>query len=333
MTTVAPLGREGLAVPRIGLGGLALSGVYGAVESRQAIAVIQRAIDLGMALIDTADVYGPHTNERLVGEAIRDRRDRTVLATKFGSVIEADGSRSVNGTPEYVHRACDASLERLGVDHIDLLYLHRVDKNVPIEETVGAMAELVRVGKVRYLGLSEASAPTIRRAHQTFPISPLQSEYSLWERELENEVLPTIRALGIGLVAFSPLGRGFLTGEIRSESDLDEGDGRRAFPRFMAENLGVNLGIVGELERIAGSRSARPGQVALAWLLAQGDDIAVIPGTRSIEHLEQNHGAASLTLTPAELDALDRAAPVGAAAGARYPADFLVRIDTEASAR
>jgi aryl-alcohol dehydrogenase-like predicted oxidoreductase len=333
MTTTAPLGTQGLAVPRIGLGGLALSGVYGSVEPRQAIAVIQRAIDLGMGLIDTADVYGPHTNERLVGEAIRDRRDRTVLATKFGSVIEADGSRSVNGTPEYAHRACDASLERLGVDHIDLLYLHRVDKNVPIEETVGAMAELVRVGKVRYLGLSEASAATIRRAHQTFPISALQSEYSLWERELENEVLPTIRALGIGLVAFSPLGRGFLTGEIRRESDLDESDGRRAFPRFMAENLAVNLGIVAELERIAGSRSARPGQVALAWLLAQGDDIAVIPGTRSIEHLEQNHGAGSLTLMPAELDALDRAAPVGAAAGARYPADFLVRIDTEASAR
>jgi len=320
-------------VPRVGLGGLALSGVYGSVERPRAIAVIQRAIDLGMGLIDTADVYGPHTNERLVGEAIRGRRDRTVLATKFGSVIEADGSRSVNGTPEYVQRACHASLERLGVDHVDLLYLHRVDKTVPIEETVGAMAELVGAGKVRYLGLSEASAATIRRAHQTFPISALQSEYSLWERELETEVLPTIRSLGIGLVAFSPLGRGFLTGTIRRETDLAEGDGRRVFPRFMAENLAVNVRILGELERIASDRSALPGQIALAWLLAQGDDVAVIPGTRSLEHLEQNHAAGSLTLTAAELDALDGAAPIGAAAGARYPADFLVRIDTEAPAR
>ncbi len=327
-TPVIQLGEQGLVVPRIGLGGLTLSGVYGQVSEAQAIAVIQRAIDLEMGLIDTADVYGPHVNERLVGKAIKGRRDLVVLATKFGSVLLPDGSRVVNGTPEYARRACEASMERLGVDYIDLYYLHRVDKEIPIEETVGAMAELVHTGKVRYVGLSEASAPTIKRAHITHPMTALQSEYSLWERGLESEILSTIRELGIGLVAFSPLGRGFLTGTIKNEADLGEQDARRNFPRFVGENLASNLQIVAELERLAHTRSATTAQIALAWLLSRGSDIAAIPGTRHIDHLEENHRASSIALTPEELGALDAAAPIGGAAGARYPSDFLARLDT-----
>lgn len=326
------MGQQGLVVPRIGLGGLGLSGVYGPVAEGQAIAVIQRAIDLGMGLIDTADVYGPHLNELLVGKAIQDRRDAVVVATKFGSVARPDGSRVVDGTPRYARQACEASLRRLGVEHIDLYYLHRVDRAVPIEETVGAMADLVRAGKVRYLGLSEASTATIRRAHAIHPITALQSEYSLWERGLESEILPTIRELGIGLVAFSPLGRGFLAGAIRREADLSEQDGRRRFPRFGRENLAANRQILDALDHIAHQRSATTGQVALAWLLSRGSDVAAIPGTRRIDHVEENQAASSFTLAPAELAALDAAAPVGGTAGARYPLDFLARLDTSRDA-
>ncbi len=322
------LGQQGLVVPRLGFGAFALSGVYGTVDDAQAVAVIQRAIDLGMGFIDTADVYGRQSNERLVGRAIKDRRDSVVLATKFGNTILADGSRVVNGAPEYAWQACEGSLQRLGVDHIDLYYLHRVDKTIPIEETVGAMADLVSAGKVRYLGLSEASAATIRRAHAAHPITALQSEYSLWERGLEEQILPTIRELGIGLVAFSPLGRGFLAGAIRNEVDFEEQDARRDFPRFAPENLAANLRILEAVERVAHARSATPAQIALAWLLTRGPDIVAIPGTRRIEHLEENEGASTIELTEEELATLDAAVPIGSAAGERYPPDFLARLDT-----
>jgi aryl-alcohol dehydrogenase-like predicted oxidoreductase len=325
---ITHLGDQGLVVPQIGFGALALSGVYGPVGDADAIAVIQRAIELGMGFIDTADIYGRNANERLVGKAIRDRRDSVVLATKFGNTTLADGSRVVNGAPEYARQACEASLQRLGVDHIDLYYLHRVDKTIPIEETVGGMADLVRAGKVRYLGLSEASAATIRRAHMIHPITALQSEYSLWERGLEDQILPTIRELGIGLVAFSPLGRGFLAGAIREEADFEEQDARRELPRFEPENLAANLRILEELEQVAHARSTTSAQIALAWLLSRGSDIVAIPGTRRIEHLEENDGAGTIELTEEELAALDAAAPIWSAAGERYPPDFLARLDT-----
>jgi aryl-alcohol dehydrogenase-like predicted oxidoreductase len=321
------LGRQGLRVPRIGWGGLAASGAYGRIDEAQVISLIHRAIDLGVCLIDTADVYGAHENERLIGRAIADRRESVVLATKFGNVIQPDGSRLVDGRPEYARVACDASLQRLGVEQLDLYYLHRVDKNVPVEETVGAMAELVQAGKVRYIGLSEASPANIRKAHQTHPISALQSEYSLWERGLEPEVLPAIRELGIGLVAFSPLGRGFLTGVIRAQSDLDADDGRRAFPRFEPDNIRANMQIVDTIRQIASERQTTTAQIALAWVLAQGPDIVAIPGTRSITHLEDNLGADAIELTAEELSALESAAPLGGTAGARYPADFAARLD------
>jgi aryl-alcohol dehydrogenase-like predicted oxidoreductase len=324
--TVA-LGSQGLQVPPVGWGGLSASGAYGPVNAALTPAVVQRAIDLGMCLIDTADVYGAGENERLVGQAIAGRQDEVVLATKFGIVIQPDGSRVLDGSPKYVPVDCDASLRRLGVEQIDLFYLHRVDKNVPIEETVGAMAELVHAGKVRYIGLSEASAATIRKAHQTHPISALQSEYSLWERSLEPEVLPAIRELGIGLVAFSPLGRGFLTGAIRSRSDLGANDGRRALPRFEPENIRANMQIVDTIGQIASERQTTTAQIALAWVLAHGPDIATIPGTTSITHLEDNLDAGTIGLTADEMSALDAAAPVGSTAGARYPADFAARLD------
>jgi len=324
--TVA-LGGQGLRVPPVGWGGLSASGAYGPVDAARTPAVVQRAIDLGMCLLDTADVYGAGENERLVGQAIAGRRDEVVLATKFGNVIQPDGSRVVNGSPDYVPVACDASLRRLGVEQIDLFYLHRVDKNVPIEETVGAMAELVHAGKVRYIGLSEASVANIRKAHQTHPITALQSEYSLWERGLEPEVLPAIRELGIGLVAFSPLGRGFLTGAIRAQSDLGADDGRRALPRFEPENITANMQIVDTIGQIASERQTTTAQIALAWVLARGSDIATIPGTSSITHLEDNLDAGTIELTADELSALDIAAPVGGTAGARYPADFAARLD------
>jgi len=317
--TVAPL-----TVPALGLGCMGMSEFYGRSDEDEAVATIHRALDLGVTFLDTADMYGPFTNERLVGRAIAGRRDEVQLATKFGNERRPDGTRvGINGRPEYVRSACDASLQRLGVDHLDLYYQHRVDKTVPIEETVGAMAELVEAGKVRHLGLSEASATTIRRAHATHPITALQSEYSLFTRDLEDEILPALRELGIGLVPYSPLGRGILTGAITSESSLDENDSRRSayFPRLNGEGLRANLQLVDRVRAIAERLGCTPGQLALAWVLAQGDDelgVAPIPGTRRVKYLEENVGALSVTLTDADLAALDEAVPRGAVVGDRY---------------
>jgi len=314
------LGTQGLVVSEEGLGCMGMSAFYGATDEDEGIATIHRAIELGVTFLDTADMYGPHTNERLVGRAIADRRDKVVLATKFGNVVNEDGSRSVNGTPEYVRSACDASLRRLGVDHVDLYYQHRVDFDTPIEETVGAMAELVQAGKVRYLGLSEASPATIRRAHAVHPISALQTEYSLWTRDVEAEILPTLRELGIGLVPYSPLGRGFLTGTIRSPTDdLDEGDFRRNNPRFAGDALAANLALVERIRAMADEKGVKPGQLALAWVLAQGDDVVPIPGTKRRRYLEENVAAAAIELTAEDLARIDAEIPVGAAAGDRYP--------------
>ncbi|RYZ31972.1 MAG: aldo/keto reductase, partial [Propionibacteriaceae bacterium] len=283
------------------------------------VRTIHRALDLGVTLLDTADMYGPFTNERLVGGAIADRRDQVVLATKFGNVRDPDNpsARRIDGSPAYVRSACDASLQRLGVDHIDLYYQHRVDRSVPIEETVGAMGELVAAGKVRHLGLSEASADTIRRAHATYPITALQTEYSLWTRDLETEILPLLRDLGIGLVPYSPLGRGFLTGTITSTDDLAPDDFRRRNPRFVGDALQANLGIVEAVRALAETKGATPGQVALAWVLAQGDDVVPIPGTKRVTYLEENVAAAAVELSADDLARLDEAVP--AAVGERYP--------------
>lgn len=314
------LGRNGLTVSAIGLGCMGMSEFYGIGDEAESIATIHRALELGVTLLDTADMYGPFTNEKLVGKAIADRRDRVVLATKFGNVRGEDGSfLGISGTPEYVHQACNASLQRLGVDYIDLYYQHRVDPNVPIEETVGAMAELVEQGKVRYLGLSEAAAATIRRAHAVHPITALQSEYSLWSRDPEDEVLPTIRELGIGFVAYSPLGRGFLSGTITSPDDLAADDYRRNSPRFQGENFYQNLQVVERVKEIAAEKGFTPGQLAIAWLLAQGNDIVPIPGTKRRAYLEENVTAVDITLTPAELNRIDEVAPKNIAAGTRYP--------------
>jgi aryl-alcohol dehydrogenase-like predicted oxidoreductase len=314
------LGNQGLVVSEQGLGCMGMSEFYGETDEGEAIATIHRALELGVTLLDTADMYGPHTNEQLVGRAIADRRDAVVLATKFGLVRDPENParRGINGRPDYVHSAADASLRRLGVDHIDLYYQHRVDADVPIEETVGAMAELVASGKVRYLGLSEASAETIRRAHAVHPISALQSEYSLWSRDIEPEIVPTLRELGIGLVAYSPLGRGFLTGAIKRVEDLDEGDFRRHQPRFQGENFQQNLDLVERVEEIAREHQATAGQLALAWVLHQGDDIVPIPGTKRRAFLEQNVAAVELELSAEDLQRLDEAAPADAAAGSRY---------------
>ena len=313
-----------LEVSALGLGCMGMSDFYaghGSAAEAEAIQVIHRALDLGVSFLDTADMYGVGRNEELVGRALKGRRSRAVLATKFGNVRGADGSYlGVNGRPEYVRQACDASLRRLGVETIDLYYQHRVDRSVPIEETVGAMARLVEAGKVRFLGLSEAAPETIRRAHRTHPIAALQTEYSLWTRDPETGVLPVCRELGIGFVAYSPLGRGFLSGAIRSAADLPEGDWRRQNPRFQGENLHRNLALVARVEAVARDKGCTPAQLALAWLLAQGEDVVPIPGTKKLKRLEENAAAAAITLSAQELETLNAALPPGAAAGERYPA-------------
>jgi aryl-alcohol dehydrogenase-like predicted oxidoreductase len=315
------LGRAGLAVSALGLGCMGMSEFYGTGDDAESIATIHRALELGVTLLDTADMYGPFTNEKLVGRAIRDRRDRVVLATKFGNERSERGEYlGIRGDPEYVRKACDGSLQRLGVDHIDLYYQHRVDTKVPIEETVGAMAELVKAGKVRHLGLSEAAPETIRRAHATHPIAALQTEWSLWTRDVEeNGVLDTVRELGIGFVPYSPLGRGFLTGQYKSYDDLPADDFRRRNPRFQGENFQKNLNLVTAVERIAKKKGVTPAQLALAWLLSRGDDVVPIPGTKHVARLEENAGAADVELTGEELREIDEVFPIGAASGTRYP--------------
>ena len=313
------LGNQGLTVSELGLGCMGMSEFYGTGDEAESIATIHRALELGLTLLDTADMYGTGANEQLLGKAIADRRDRVVLATKFGVLRGEDkGFRGVNGSPEYVHQACDASLQRLGVDYIDLYYQHRVDPNVPIEETVGAMAELVQQGKVRYLGLSEASANTIRRAQSVHPITALQSEYSLWSRDPEDEILAVLRELGIGFVAYSPLGRGFLSGSITSPDDLAADDYRRISPRFQGENFYKNLQLVERVKEIADQKGVTPGQLALAWLLAQGDDIVPIPGTKRRVYVEENIAATEIELTQDDLKRIDEVAPKQAVAGDRY---------------
>jgi len=306
---------------------MGMSEFYGPADSAEAIATLHRAFDLGVTLFDTADAYGPFTNEQLVGRALRDRRDKVVIATKFGNVRGPDGSwRGISGRPDYVISACDASLRRLGVDFIDLYYQHRVDPAVPIEDTVGAMASLVRAGKVRCLGLSEAAPTTIRRAHAVHPIAALQTEYSLWSRDPDDEILPTVRALGIGFVAYSPLGRGFLTGRFRSLDDLAADDFRRRSPRFAGANFAKNLELVQRIEEMARDKQVKPSQLALAWVLARAEFIVPIPGTTTRAHLEENVAASALQLSAAELALIDEIAPQGAAAGARYPEDGMKRV-------
>jgi aryl-alcohol dehydrogenase-like predicted oxidoreductase len=296
-----------------------MSEFYGSTDEDEALRTIQRALELGVTFLDTADMYGPFTNERLVGRAIADRRDSVELATKFGNVRGEDGSRGgIRGDAEYVRQACDASLERLGVEHIDLYYQHRVDKKVPIEETVGAMKELVEAGKVRHLGLSEASPETIRRAHAVHPITALQTEYSLWSRDPEEHILPTVRELGIGFVAYSPLGRGFLSGRFRSPSDFPDDDFRRYHPRFQGENFERNLQLVERVEEMASSKGVTAGQLALAWVLHRGDDVVPIPGTKRVRYLEENAAAADVSLSEDDLARLEEIAPTGVAAGDRY---------------
>ncbi len=313
------LGGEGLVVSAVGLGCMGMSEFYGPSDEDESIAVIHRALDLGITLVDTADMYGPFTNELLVGRAIAERREEVVVATKFGNQRLPDGTRlGINGRPEYVRRACDASLERLGVEVIDLYYQHRVDPSVPIEETVGAMSELVSAGKVRFLGLSEAGPATIRRAHAVHPISALQTEYSLWSRECEDEVLPTVRELGIGFVAYSPLGRGFLTGGITSTEQLAEDDVRRTSPRFAPGNLETNLALARAVSALAERKGCTPAQVAISWVLSRGDDVVPIPGTRRLAHLDDNLGALGVELAAEDLDFLEARIPKGAALGERY---------------
>ncbi len=314
------LGANGPLVSAMGLGCLTMTGFYGTPgEERDAHATVHRALDLGVNFLDTADVYGPFINEELVGRAIRGRRDEVVLATKFGLIRTADPNvRGVNGRPEYVRFSCEGSLRRLGVDTIDLYYQHRLDMNTPIEETVGAMAELVREGKVRYLGLSEVGPATLRRAHKTHPITALQTEYSLWTRDPEEHVLPACRELGIGFVAYSPLGRGFLTGKLTNVDELGQDDYRRGLPRFQGDNFENNLKFVQSLEQIAENKGCTPGQLALAWIIAQGEDIVPVFGTKRKEFLEENLGALDVELTPDDIRSIDSAARPGVAAGTRY---------------
>jgi aryl-alcohol dehydrogenase-like predicted oxidoreductase len=313
------LGTQGLRVSALGLGCMGMSEFYGEADEAESAATIHRAIELGCTFLDTADMYGPFKNEELVGRAVRGRRDRVTLATKFGFVRSTDPNvRGVNGRPEYVRQAAEGSLRRLGVDEIDLYYQHRVDPEVPIEETVGAMSRLVEEGKVRYLGLSEAGAETIRRAHATHPISALQSEYSLWSRDIEDEIIPAVRELGIGLVAYSPLGRGFLTGRFRSPDDFAPDDFRRTSPRFQGENFQKNLDLVEHVEELAAAKGCTASQLALAWVLAQGGDIVPIPGTKRRKYLEENLAAVDVHLTADDLARIEEIAPQGVAAGTRY---------------
>jgi len=315
------LGSQGLITSAIGLGCMGMSDFYGPSNEKQSIATIHRAVELGVTLLDTADIYGPFTNEELVGRAIKGKRDKVLIATKFGNVRDPKTKAflGVNGKPEYVRQACEASLKRLGIDTIDLYYQHRVDRSTPIEDTVGAMAELVREGKVRFIGLSEASVPTIRRAHKVHPITAVQTEYSLWTRDPEDGLLQALRALDIGFVAYSPLGRGFLTGQIKTIDDLADDDFRKHHPRFQGENFQRNLDLVGRVEEIAMEHNCTPAQLALAWVLAQGDDIVPIPGTRHPERLEENVAALDVVLSENDLRRIDTAAPKGATAGDRYP--------------
>src|ERR1039457_1756572 len=314
------LGTQGLTVSALGLGCMGMSEFYGTRDDQESIATIHRAVDFGVTLLDTADMYGCGENERLVGRAIKGRRREVILATKFGNVRDERGNfLGINGAPEYVRQCCDASLRRLGVDAIDLYYQHRVDPKVPLEETVGAISELVRSGKVHYLGLSEAAPATIRRAMKVHPITALQTEYSLWTRDVEAEILPVCRELGIGFVAYSPLGRGFLTGKIQKIDDLEANDWRRHGPRFQGENFDRNLTIVHRLEAVAQRKKCRPAQLALAWVLAQGEDIVPIPGTKRRTYLEENVAALQIELNTEDLAEFNRIAPVGSTAGARYP--------------
>jgi aryl-alcohol dehydrogenase-like predicted oxidoreductase len=313
------LGSEGLVVSELGLGCMGMSEFYGTGDEDESLSTIRRALELGINFVDTADMYGPFTNEKLVGKAVGGRREEVVLATKFGNVRGENGERlGISGDPDYVRKACDASLERLGVDHIDLYYQHRVDPETPVEETWGAMKELVEAGKVRYLGISEAAPETIRRAHSVHPVSALQTEYSLWSRDVEDEILPTVRELGIGFVPYSPLGRGFLTGRITSPEDFEEDDFRRNAPRFQGENFQRNLDLVDRVREIAQEKDVTAGQLALAWLLHQGEDIVPIPGTKRREYLEENAAAADVELTDEDLRRIEEVAPAGAAAGERY---------------
>lgn len=322
------LGKSALEVSALGLGCMGMSEFYAGATEPESVATLHKALDLGLNFLDTADMYGPFKNEQLVGRAIRDRRKEVILATKFGNMRGEDGSfLGVCGRPDYVRTCCDASLKRLGVDHIDLYYQHRVDRTVPIEETVGAMAELVTAGKVRFLGLSEASPATLRRAHAVHPITALQTEYSLWTRDPEDEVLPTVRELGIGFVAYSPLGRGFLTGSLRTFEDLDEKDYRRFSPRFQGENFQKNLELVDRVTEIARGKGVKPSQLALAWVLAQDEHIVPIPGTTRREHLEENLAALEVVLTQEDLRSIEEVAPVGAAAGLRYPEGSLKHVN------